>query len=77
MCRLHLSTLRPSILPATILLRPNVDQLGEQKSLVAWKEQKRATLDRRSQDNLGRVNDQLGGLGNSMRIAHPKNGGFL
>lgn len=73
----RLLTPRPSILPAIVPLCPSLDQLGEQQSTVASKGQRQAALHRRSQYNLGWVNNQLGGLGNSMRIAHSKNGGFL
>jgi hypothetical protein len=63
MRRLHLLTPRPSILSAIALLCPSLDQLGEQKSTVASGEQQPPTLDRRSQYNLRRVNDQSGGWG--------------
>jgi hypothetical protein len=61
MSPLRLLTPRPSILPAIILLYPNVNQFVKQKSTVASKEQKHVAPDRPSQCNLGRVNDQSGG----------------
>jgi hypothetical protein len=63
MRRLHLITPKPSILSAIALLCPTLDQFGEQKSIGASAQQKLATLDRRSQHNLGLVNDQSGGWG--------------
>jgi hypothetical protein len=61
MRRLRLLTPRLFTFPTIILPCPNVDQPGERKSLAASNEKKHATLDRPSQYNLGRVNDQSGG----------------
>jgi hypothetical protein len=63
----RLLTPRPSILHDFTLLRPSVDQLGEQTPLVVSEGQGYAARDRRPHHNPGRANDQSGvGVGNEL-----------